>query len=427
MSAPVAPPAGPPTSPARTPTLRAGLRRRRIWIVFAIVLVLGGGALIALRGFGGVGGQPLGPADPSPVGAKAVVQVLRGQGVEVIEARSLDRAMDAAPGATVLLYDETGILDDDSLVGLAETADGLVIVEPDFAALRSLAPGVRHAGAASGPLDAPACDRPEANRAAELSDGQRLLTIDDAAAAEGWTGCFEDDGAFALVNGTTEPGAELALVGSSTVFANGTVAEAGNAALALGLTGERSTLVWYLPGPADAASGGPTLTELTPGWVSPLLTLAVIVTVAAGVWSGRRFGRLVVEDLPVEVRAGETVEGRARLYAAASARTHALDQLRIGTITRLAGLLRLSRAASADEVASAAATAVGTDPASARLLLFERLPAGDAEFVALAADLDTFEQRVRDAVASGDTAGRRDPGGTPPATDPSGSPTGRRP
>lgn len=422
-----APPGAEQTARVRTPTLRAGLRRRRIWLVFAIVLVAGGGLLMLLRGFGGVGGQPLGPADPSPVGAKAVVQVLRGQGVEVIEARSLDRALAAAPGATVLLYDEKGLLDEDALVELAGAAESMVIVEPDFAALRALAPGVRHAGAASGALDEVACDLPAATRAAELADGQRLLTIDEAAAAASWAGCFEDDGAFALVAGTSEPGAELALVGSSSVFANGSIATAGNAALALGLAGELPTLVWYLPGPADAASGGPTLAELTPGWVSPLLALAVVVTIAAGVSRGRRFGRLVVEDLPVEVRAGETVEGRARLYAAASSRTHALDQLRIGTISRLAGLLKLSRSASADEVAAAAASTVAVDPVSVRRLLFERLPAGDAELVGLAAELEAFEQRVRDRVASVGPGSPSDPGrGTRP-TDSSGSPTGRRP
>ncbi|WP_308799655.1 DUF4350 domain-containing protein [Agromyces silvae] len=444
MSAPsTAPPRSVPTNaaPSRTPTLRAGLRRRRIWIVFAIVLVIGGGALIAIRGFGGIGGQPLGPADPSPAGAKAVVEVLRGQGVEVVEARSLDRALAAAPDATVLVYDEAAILGEAALTDLAATADGLVVVEPDFAALRALAPGVRHAGAASGAIDEVACDVPAATRAGELSDRQRVLTIDDAAAADGWTGCFRDGDAFAVVTGQTAGGAELTLVGSATVFANGSVDEAGNAALALGLTGPRPTLVWYLPGPADAESAGPTLAELTPGWVSPVLVLAIIVTIAAGVWRGRRFGRLVVEDLPVEVRAGETDDGRARLYAAASSRTHALDQLRLGTIGRLARALRLPRSATASEVAGAAAAATGEDADRVRRVLLDELPDTDRALVDLAGALDALEHRVHDSIrpdssrpetsATGTSRPETSATGTSrpetSATDPSGSPTGRRP
>lgn len=404
----------------RSATLRGAIRRRRIWIAFAIVLLVGGGALILLRGFGGVGGQALGAANPSPAGAKAVVQVLRGQGVEVTEARSHDRAVDAGTGATVLVYDELALLGDEQLGELASAADRLVVVEPDFAALRAIAPGVRHAGAASGPIDEAGCALPEASRAGELSDGQRLFTVDDASAADGWTGCFRDDSgaAFALVTGPADAGgAEIVLVGSSAIFANGTIDEAGNAALALGLTGADRDLVWYLPSPADAEGEGPTLAELTPGWVSPVLVLAVAVTIAAGVWRGRRFGRLVVEDLPVEVRAGETVDGRARLYAGASARTHALDQLRIGTIGRLVTALRLPRAAPAGEVAALAASTIGAEPGDVRRVLIDATPAGDRELVELARELDELEQRVRAAVASG------------PPTDPdaSGSPTGRRP
>jgi hypothetical protein len=387
---------------ASTPTLRAGLIRRRIWIVLGVVLAVGAGALIALRGFGGAGGQPLGPADPSPAGAKAVVEVLRAQGVDVVEARTLERATDDVAGATVLLFDELGLLDDAAVTELAASAGRLVVVEPDFAALRALAPGVRHAGAATGPIDDVACDLPTAVRAGELSAGQRLFTVDDQARAAGWSGCFAEDEAFAVATGPSDAGADVTFVGSRTVFANADVDEAGNAALALGLTGADERLVWYLPGPSDAPAGGPTLAELTPGWVSPVLVLAVIVTIAAGVWRGRRLGRLVVEDLPVTVPSGETTEGRARLYAASSARTHALDQLRIGTIRRIATSLGLPRSASADDVAVAAASATGGDARAVTALLIGQRPEGDRALVDLAVELDRLERRVHDALTPGD-------------------------
>ncbi|MRG60594.1 DUF4350 domain-containing protein [Agromyces sp. CFH 90414] len=390
----------PATAPAvaRTPTLGARLRRGRTWLVIALVMLAGGGLLLVLRGFGGaVAGVPVGPADASPVGSKALVQVLRAQGVEVVEARTLGQAIDAGGAdTTVLLHDAQGLLGDDDLRDLAAATDRLVVAAPDFASLDALAPGVRHAGAAPGALDRPGCDLPAAQRAGELSPGQRLFTIDDDAAGDGWVGCFADEQfGFAVAAGPSPEGAELALVGSVTPFQNQSIDESGNAALALGLLGAEPRLVWYLPGPADAPAGGPTLGELTPGWVSPVLVLAALVTVVAGLWRGRRLGRLVVEDLPVHVPAGETAAGRARLYAGAASRQHALDQIRVATIRRLATALRLPAAASVDDVIGATATALRTDPIAVRRLLVDEDPLGDARFVDLARDLDRLERDVR--------------------------------
>jgi hypothetical protein len=134
--------------------------------------------------------------------------------------------------------------------------------------------------------------------------------------------------------------------------------------------------------------------------------------VAAGIWRGRRFGPLVVEDLPVHVPAAETGEGRARLYARSSSRLRALDQLRMGSIRRMAELLRLPRTAPVDAVVAAAAAATGRPAASVHALLVDVLPAGDRELVGLARDLDDLERAVRAALRPADAAS---------------DPTGRRP
>lgn len=407
----------PASSVARaiTPTLRAQLRQRRAWIVIAVVLLLGALVLLVARGGLRAPGPALGAGNPAPGGSKALVEVLRAQGVTVIEASTLDDAIDGARGgATVFVHDEFGLLGD-GLDELATAAERLVVAEPGFNALERLAPGVRLAGVAGGPLDDIACDVHAARRAGALSDGQRLLAVDDAAAASGWTGCFRDgDLGYALVTGPGTSGGEIVLVAATTVFTNEHVDEAGNAALALGLLGASAELVWYLPSPADAdEAAAPTIAELTPGWVSPVMVLAIVVAIVAGVWRGRRFGPLVIEQLPVQVPAGETSEGRARLYARSGARTHALDQLRIGTVERVAALLRLPRPADVAAVAEATASATGRDAASVERLLVSGTPAHDREFVDLAAELDRLEQDVRRSIrpASGDPT----------------RPTGRRP
>lgn len=409
-------PASDAAAPAVTPTLRARFRRGRQWIVIAAVLVLGALVLLVMQGGTRAPGPALGADNPAPEGSKALVEVLRAQGVHVTEARTIDEAVDAARGgATVFLSDESGLLGDEGLDRLASAADRLVVAEPGFATLERLAPGVRLAGAATGPLDDVACELRAADRAGDLSDGQRLLTVDDTAAADGWTGCFRDgDFGYAVVTGPGTTGGDVALVAATTVFTNERIAESGNAALALGLLGASEDLAWYLPSPADAdEAAAPTLADLTPGWVSPVMVLAIVVAIAAGVWSGRRFGPLVVERLPVQVPAGETSAGRARLYARSAARGHALDQLRIGAVRRLSALLRLPRSAVVADVAAAAATATGRDAASVDRLLVTRAPAHDRELVELATELDRLEDDVRRSI-------RPDP-------DDQTRPTGRRP
>ncbi|MGR0320211.1 DUF4350 domain-containing protein [Agromyces sp. ZXT2-3] len=423
-------------APAITPGVRGALRRGRTWIVVAVALLAGALVLVVLQGAVRGPGAPLAADNPAPAGAQALARVLVDRGVEVQQVRSLDAALAAARGgATVFLHDDLGVLDRERIAELAATAETIVVARPDFAALEVLAPGVRFAGAAEGAPEPASCDLAAAERAETLSGGQQLLSIGDDADASGFTGCFASGDGFAVVTGPSPDGADIVLVGAVTPFANETIDRAGNAALAIGLLGTRDELVWYLPGPGDAdAADAPTLAELTPGWVSPVLVLLVVVTIAAGVQRGRRFGPLVVEDLPVHVRASETGEGRARLYARSAARGRSLDQLRIGTIRRLAAVLRLPRSAEVDAVVAAIADTTGRPAASVRALLVDAEPRGDRDLVDLARGLAELERAVHSSIEPHAASGAphrtgAGPGGPHPiGADPTGmDPTGRRP
>ena len=107
--------------------------------------------------------------------------------------------------------------------------------------------------------------------------------------------------------------------------------------------------------------------------------------------AGRRLGPLVAEKLPVIVRSNETMEGRARLYERAGAREHALDALRVGTITRLATTCGLPRRSTVDEVIAAVAALTGRERDAVADLLIDRIPTGDAELVKLSDDLLVLE------------------------------------
>jgi hypothetical protein len=218
-------------------------------------------------------------------------------------------------------------------------------------------------------------------------------------APKGTTLCFgSGDGMYSLVQ-VGQPDALVTVFGAPSVLDNGHVPERGNAALALNLLGEHENLVWYLPSVADYEDGGtPTLGEISPEWLTPVVLLLILTGIAAAVWRGRRMGALVIENLPVTVRASETMEGRARLYATASARQHALDSLRIGTVQRVGALLGLPRVATVEEVVAAASAALGTDPRGIATLLLHAVPGSDAELVRLSDELLIFERRVSDAL-----------------------------
>ena len=207
--------------------------------------------------------------------------------------------------------------------------------------------------------------------------------------------CYPTGGGFALLVQERD-GGRTAAVDGRAVLTNEHLADNGNAALAVNLLGRHPTLVWYMPGidDSDLAEGDPTLGELTPPWVSPVIVLLLVSGLAAAIWRGRRFGPLVAERLPVTVRAAETAEGRARLYAHARDAVHAADQLRIGCLGRLGRLLGLGPAATAPEIADAAAARTGIDRGAVRGILIDDIPRTDAELVDLDRRLRSLEQAV---------------------------------
>ena len=142
------------------------------------------------------------------------------------------------------------------------------------------------------------------------------------------------------------------------MLANETLADEGNAALAMNLAGNHPRLIWYAPqrSEGEGSDGGSAdLMDLIPaqvGWMA--LQLALAVTLLA-LWKGRRIGPLVAERLPVVVRASETVEGRGRLYRSRRARDRAAEALRTSTLQRMLPRLGLGPTAQPPEVAQAVA------------------------------------------------------------------------
>jgi hypothetical protein len=372
--------------------VRAPSRRRRsaAWVAIAMLLLAIGGAGAILSGAGDWSPRTmLDPESVGPNGARAIVEVLRDQGVDVRIARTYSDAQRALEGdEDTLVMLDTPALSDEGVASVTGAATDVVLVDPRSRTLDLLLPGSSLAGYAPASDVEPDCAVGAAQRAGALTPGALF------AAADG-PSCYPVDGGWGLISTPLSDGTMTAVDGRE-LFTNEHLATGGNAALALNLMGEHDTLVWYLPdaGDTDLADTELSLGELTPPWVSPVIVLLLTAGVAAGVWRGRRFGPLVAERLPVTVRASETTEGRARLYAQSRDAAHAAAELRRATQARLARMLHLGAQADPREIADAAASVLAIDRRGIHATLIDDLPATDADLVTLYSRLRQLEDAV---------------------------------
>lgn len=381
-----------------TPTVRQSLGRWRFAVV-SVVLVLLGTLAVALASRGGSSTADFAPDNARPAGGRALAEVLTAQGVRV---RPVDRLAGAIADAhsALLVDDSAGLLTEAQWRRMLGSTRRLIVVGPAFTALRVVAPGADQTGRVTAVTVQPGCTVAAAVRSGALRLPDTATGLRLAAGRQGST-CYRAPGEGAQLIRVRTGGTTVLLLASSEPFTNEHIAVAGNAALALNLLGATAELTWYRPSPLDVPGAvTPTLADLTPPWVTPLAILLLLAGVAAAVWRGRRFGPLVVERLPVIVRARETVEGRARLYQRGGDRLRAADALRIGVLGRIAPLLGLSRLTDVEDVARAAATTTGRPVAAVRGTLLADSPGSERELIALSDRLADLERAVRAAASA---------------------------
>ena len=377
-----------------TPTIRVATRRALFWIVSAVSVVLI--AVIALATTGSsTKGVPFSATNAAPGGSKALAEVLRERGVDVSVPTTLAGATATLSGSTrstLFLVDPNGHLDRTQLRALASRAAHVIVLSPTYSQIAALAPEVGLAGVVGRNSLAAGCDLPAARAAGRVSGtGSGFRVLDRGAHT---TACFASGTDTFSVVDISRATQHVTVIGTTDAFDNEHVAQRGNAALALTLLGDNDRLVWYLPTIDDSSASGPTIAQLTPAWVGAASALLIVVAIAAAFWRGRRLGPLVIENLPVVVRASETMEGRARLYQKGAARLRALDSLRIGSISRLATQCGLPRLATVDDVITAVAAITARDTTVIRSLLLTADPHSDRELVRLSDELLDLERAV---------------------------------
>jgi hypothetical protein len=328
------------------------------------------------------------PEATSPLGAHALVTLLREGGVEVVVASSItDVERAARPGTLVLLAQTQYLTDNNLLRRLADAPGDLLLVDPTSRARTALTPKLR-VGAASKFNTEPNCPLREANRAGPVN-----LESSDAYRAKGDLDLISCYGG-ALVS-YRDGGRTVTVVGTSHFMTNDGLLEEGNAALAMNLAGARPRVIWYAPQHVEGHTTAPgSILDLIPEnvtWIVWQLWLAVILV---ALWKGRRVGPLVAEELPVVVRASETVEGRGRLYRSRRARDRAAEALRTATLQRLVPRLGLGPNAAPPAVVTTVSGRSGADPDFVQYHLFGPPPANDTDLLNLARALDDIERQV---------------------------------
>jgi hypothetical protein len=372
------------TTTAVGPTLRQRWRGAR-WLLLALVAITAVSAVTAWVATPNPGGR-MEPDATSPEGAHALVALLRGQGVDVVEAHSVADVQQAmTPDSQLLVAQTFYLVDDDALRTLADLPGDRLLVEPVSRTREALAPGLRTADTTSYG-GAPDCDMREAQRAGKVELG----VSDRYESDRPLTSCY--DGAVVRYSAG---GHTITVVGTSDFMVNDGLLDEGNAALAMNLAGTHPRLVWYAPQRVEGESDTSTsVTDLIPDRVVwAVLQLCLVVLLVAW-WRGRRVGPLVAEQLPVVVRASETVEGRGRLYRAHRSRDRAADALRTATLQRTLPRLGIGGQSAPATVAQAVAQRTGGDPRAVEFWLFGPPPSTDDELVALAHQLDIIERQV---------------------------------
>jgi Domain of unknown function (DUF4350) len=360
------------------------------WVLLALVVIVGVATLSTVLTAPRPGG-PMDPESTSPEGARALATILRERGVDVIAADDIAAVERAARPDTLILVAQTFYLfDADLLPRLAPLPGDRLLVEPVSRTREVLAPQIRVAGATKFGENRPDCDMREATRAGEVQFG--LSDAYEAAGDVPVTRCYGG----ALVR-YTDNGREVTVVSTGGFMTNSGLLKDGNAALAMNLAGSHQRVIWYAPQHSEGngqSGGGATLFDLMPDQVMWIVLQLCLGVALLALGKGRRIGPLVAEQLPVVVRASETVEGRGRLYRSRRARDRAAEALRTATLQRMIPRLGLGHDAEPTAVAQTVAERCGLDPQTVAHTLFGPPPANDPDLVNLAHELDNIERQV---------------------------------
>jgi hypothetical protein len=362
------------------------------WPALVAAVVVVAGVVIALLQPSQTSGY-LDPGDATPTGGRALAALLTARGQQVVRTQ-----LPPGPSGDGSLEFVTSpeLLSDAQLAQAGRFTGDILLVDPDAAALRAIAPRVSQAEDTQGDFVAvPGCANQAATLAGDAYLGGTLMQTDDPAAQTCYMGLTDAGGLGYYMITYSDGSRTITVLGSSAALTNQGLADEGDAALALNLMRRDNRILWVVPsieGLVGApGSGQQSFFALVP-WPVYLIAIQLgLAVLLAALWRARRLGPLVAERLPVVVRASETVEGHGRLYQSRRARDRAAEVLRGAAASRIARVTGISSTVHPETIAAR----IGEEPAQIARLLSGPPPGSDKDLVTLAADLDTLERKIR--------------------------------
>ncbi|MBV7412400.1 DUF4350 domain-containing protein [Dermabacteraceae bacterium TAE3-ERU27] len=385
-------------------------RKKVLIITAASLFLLFSMIWILLRGFY-ISGY-LEPSSPEPQGSRALVTVLRKNGTEVTERRSVRGAVKDLEKGNTLLITSPSTLSRRQLAYLEEHLQSdtakkgrIVLVSPNQQVLSIMAPDIWPAATVDDPDAAAQGEQCMLNtRARRISAGSPtshrkslrdklikeypgvLFSVHGSANA-----CFLHDSQVSVAKQ-----GRVVVVGSGAPFTNRLLASQDNAAFALNLLSQGKPVTWYLPSPDDPSSDpGSSVVDYLPSAINPFvdgLTLPVLLLLIA---SWHRLGPVVREPLPVTVPAAELTRSRAQLMMRFRQRERAAHELRAKTRRELVTLLGGPASASSEEQIAFLQKASPKNSGRLRELLTDSPIKNNSELRQLAEDLIHLEKETR--------------------------------
>ncbi len=386
---------------AAGPGFKARLKGARWGIGAFLLLVLVGFVLVA--GTSQEDFTPLSTRNTGEDGTRALAQVLREQGLDVRQAEALDQARITDPNNTTLVIADASTLLDFQVESILEYPGDITVIGISDEFLRGLDSGAS-VSYSSAQATYVGCDDPDAEAAGALDTAGTTITGEISGQVEK---CFPTVGGAGYVVVELD-GRTIRIIADPAVVTNGSIVKAGNAALALRATGHHNKVVWVLTSFLDSSvltwsdgtgpeGGSPDIQSnpdfMPPGLGNGLYALGVAL-IAAALWRGRRFGALVVEQLPVIIRASESTRGRARLYRKARATGRATAAIRANAARRMGSRLGVSKVGTKDELVAAIVRASGKSRADVEALLYGPAPTTERAMMDLVERIDTLEKEV---------------------------------
>lgn len=365
--------------------MAAPSRSRSALVAGAIALALVVAALAG--GEPGSDGPPLDPRSDGPLGASALVSLLRTFDAEVDLSAGLPGAAD---DVALLLQDR---LDGDQATAVLDwvRAGGrLIVTDPSSRFVPVANPLPLDEALTAGPLERGTCTIPA------LAD---IDAVDGGAALR-----YETAGADGTCLGTSSEAFVVTLqlgdgsvtgVGGAAFLTNDRLGSLDNAVLAVALLApERGTAVRVVDAPLPAGGGDDTLADLVPDNVRRLLLQLAVAFVLYALWRAIRLGRPVAETQPVEIAGSELVRATGRLLARGRSPGPAAEVLRQGLRRRLRPRLGVADQAPDEALVEIVARRTGLDPDTVEAALGDRPVTTDDELVAVARAVSSVHQEV---------------------------------